>query len=203
MIEIDPNDHIERVAHKHWFLVLRDIVVLIFLVAIPVLIFAVSQWVRVDLAFTFDGATLYAKLFLLFSWLLVVWMIGWNMWTNYYLDALIITDNRIFVIEQHGLVSRTSSSFRLDRIQNIIVERKGVFETFLDFGTIELETAGEGENTRIRYLPHPYTVKKFINDMQDSALRRSQLVHTEPQTMGNTTPDATDQGAPRGRDGVS
>ena len=114
------------------------------------------------------------------------------MWTTYYLDVLIVTDKRIFDINQQGFFHRESGSFRIDRIQNITVDQKGIIQTLLDFGTIHIETAGESEEFVAPYIAGPYTIKKFINELQDQAIEKSQLVHFEndapkPDISSNTT----------------
>lgn len=145
----------------------------------PVLLFAgIETLVRLQLI-TLPGNAVYAGGFFLFAWLLIVWMIGWNTWTDYYLDVLIITDKRVFDIDQNGLFRRKSSSFRIDRIQNITVDIKGVIQTLLDFGTIRLETAGDNEDFVATYIRSPYEIKKFINELQDEASAQSTLVHMD------------------------
>ncbi len=110
------------------------------------------------------------------------------MWTDYYLDVLIITDRRIFDIDQQGLFRRESSSFRIDKIQNITVDQKGIIQTLLDFGTIRLETAGEREDFIASYITNPYEIKKFINEMQDKEDERSKLVHFDRPASESVSP---------------
>ncbi len=128
---------------------------------------------------TLTGNSVYAGAFFFFAWLFIVWMMGWNMWTDYYLDVLIITDRRIFDIEQKGLFRRTSSSFRIDNIQNVTVDQKGIIQTLLNFGTMKLETAGEREDFVAHFIADPYIIKKFVNEMQDTEVEKSKLVHFE------------------------
>lgn len=170
MIEIDKKERIVRIVRKHWFVLLGDMVVLVFLVAIPVALLFLFGLIPLDALFTFTGSEASVGSFFLFAWLLIVWMIAWHMWTDYYLDVLIVTDGRIFDIEQKGLFSRLSSSFRIDRVQNVTVDQKGIIQTLLNFGTLRIETAGEREDFVAPYISHPYEVKKFLNEMQDRAI---------------------------------
>jgi uncharacterized membrane protein YdbT with pleckstrin-like domain len=177
MIEIDPNEKILRVVRKHWFVFVGDIFVLLFAVALPMIILYLLEFIPLKAFLDFSGAQLYAEFFFLFAWLLVVWMIGWTLWSNYYLDVLIITEKRVFTIEQIGFFRRTSSSFRIDRMQNTTIHQRGIIQTLLGFGTIRLETAGEGEDFVGAFIADPYGLKKFLNELHDAALERSQLVH--------------------------
>lgn len=182
MIEIDETEKVLRVVRKHWFVLLGDIFILVFCLAVPIVLLFVFHLLPIEEIIAFSGKSFYAGGFFFFAWCLVVWIFGWNMWTDYYLDVLIITDKRIFDIDQRGLFRRTSSSFRLDRVQNITVEMKGIIQTLLDFGTVHIETAGENENFIATYVAKPYNIKKIINEMQDSEAEKSQLVHLDKNT---------------------
>ena len=192
MIEIDSSEKIMRIVRKHWFVLLSDFFVLLFFIAIPVVLLFLLQIIPIDSMLNFSGNATYAKAFFLFAWLLLVWMFGWNMWTDYYLDVLIVTNNRIFDITQEGLFKRTSSSFRIDKIQNVTVDQKGIIETLFDFGTIKLETAGEREDFVASYITNPYEIKKFVNEMQDKEDERSQLVHLDPNENKGTQSEEPD-----------
>lgn len=180
MIEIDVNEKILRVVRRHWFILVGHLLTLVLAVALPVLFLAVAAYLDLGERLHLVGSSFAAGLFFLFAWFLVVWIIGWNIWTDYYLDVLIVTDRRVFDIEQMGLFRRSSSSFRIDRIQNVTVDVKGIIQTFLDFGTLIIETAGERQEFTATYIARPYEIKKFLNDCHDEAMERSQLVHLSP-----------------------
>lgn len=177
MIEIDKSEHIIRVVRRHWFVLLGEIFVLGILFLMPIAALALFHAIPTAELIHFAGNQAYAAFFFLFAWLFIVWMMGWNMWTDYYLDVLIITDKRIFDINQIGLFRRESSSFRIDKIQNVTVNQIGIIQTLLDFGTIKLETAGESDDFTANFIANPYEIKKFINESQDREVERSQLVH--------------------------
>ncbi len=187
MIEISKSEKIVRVVRKHWFVLLGDVTMLVLFVAVPVIALFALHLLPFDSVIAFSGNQTSVEAFFFFAWIFIVWMMGWNMWTDYYLDVLIITDARIFDIEQKGLFRRTSSSFRIDKIQNVTVDQKGIIETMLDFGTLQLETAGEREDFIAHFIANPYEIKKFINELQDLEEERSKLVHFDSPTTPNTT----------------
>ncbi len=168
MVEVEQGEEIKMIVRRHWFVLVGDLFILVFMVALPGLVLFGNEFVHIDRLVGFDGAPFYSALFFLFVWLTIIWMIGWYMWMSYYLDVLIITDRRIFDIEQDGFFKRRSGSFRIDRIQDISVDVRGVIQTMLDFGTITIETAGERENFEAAYIAKPYDVKKFISTLQDT-----------------------------------
>lgn len=190
MIEIDQNEQMLRVVHRHWFVLLSDIFILIFAVAIPVVLLILLNIFPITKILSFTGSTFAAGGFFFSAWMLIVWMLAWKMWTNYYLDVLIVTDKRIFNINQQGFFHRESGSFRIDRIQNITVDQEGIIQTLLNFGTVRIETAGENDEFIAAYIANPYSIKKFVNELQDHAIEKSQLVHFEGNAF-EETPKAT------------
>ena len=177
MIEIGHEEKILRIVRRHWFALLGEAAFIITLLVMPLILMVVVSFLPVGKVLILTGAPLYAEAFLVFTWMFIVWMLGWLLWTDYYLDMLIITDKRIFDIEQLGLFSRQSGSFRMDRIQNVSVEQKGIISTLLNFGTIKIETAGETELFSATMISHPYDVKRLIDSCQDDEVERSQPVH--------------------------
>lgn len=172
MLEIDNNEQMLRIVRKHWFVLLSDLALLIVAFVIPVIPLSVFHFLPLEAIVSWSGTPAPALGFLIIAWFFVVWMLGWILWTNYYLDVLIVTNTRIFTIKQQGLFRRISSSFRIDRIQSATVDQRGILQTLLNFGTIHIETAGENEDFVGTFIARPYDLKKFINEMQDAAAER-------------------------------
>ncbi len=183
MIEIDNNERILRIVRKHWFVLLSDLFLLAACFIVPLGLVVAARLLPIGTLLSFSSSPAVAVGFFAFVWLFIVWMLGWTLWTNYYLDVLIITDKRIFTIEQEGLFRRISSSFRIDRIQNTTVDQNGIIQTLLGFGTIRIETAGENDDFIGTFIADPYAIKKFINEMQDTAIDRPHA-----QNDGTTSP---------------
>ncbi|MEO7617462.1 MAG: PH domain-containing protein [Candidatus Saccharibacteria bacterium] len=70
-------------------------------------------------------------------------------------NKLIITDMHLIQVVQRGLFSRSVSQLSMVRVQDVSAVRKGFFATILDYGTIEVETAGEVDNFVFNVAPHP------------------------------------------------
>jgi hypothetical protein len=121
MVEIDEHEQIVRIVWRHWFVLLGRILALVFAVFVPVICLFAFNLIPVDDLVTLEGSKSAAAGFFLTAWFIVIWILGWNIWTNYFLNVLLITDIRIFDIEQKGFFRRKSSSFRIDHIQNVSV----------------------------------------------------------------------------------
>ena len=71
-------------------------------------------------------------------------------------NKLIITDMHLIQVVQRGLFSRSVSQLSMARVQDVSAVRTGFFATMLDYGTIEVETAGEVDNFVFNVAPHPH-----------------------------------------------
>jgi len=189
MIEIDPQEEIIRVVRKHWFVLLSQGFFYLLMLLVPIILLVVLLELPVMASFSFSGPTMALGFFGFFLWLYLLWNALFLTLTDYLLDVLIITDRRVFEIEQHGLFKRESSTFRIDRIQDVTVEVKGIIATFLDFGDIHIHTAGEGHDFTGTMMAGPYSVKKQINEAIDHWTRESRnvTIATEPPS-GTRTP---------------
>jgi hypothetical protein len=106
------------------------------------------------------------------AWYTLTFIVGYMIWTHYYLDLWIVTDRRLIVIDQVHFFNRTISSFRLERLQDMTVSIEGILHTFLNFGTIRAQTAGAGETAFVmKGLPEPREVLSIIQKATDERLK--------------------------------
>lgn len=70
-------------------------------------------------------------------------------------NKIILTDMHLIEVVQRGLFSRSVSQLSMIRVQDVSAVRKGLFATILDYGSIEVETAGEDDNFVFNLAPHP------------------------------------------------
>ena|SRR3989344_4890670 len=89
------------------------------------------------------------------------------LWVIYYLNIQIITNERIVDITQTSLIKHTISELHLNRIQDVTAEVHGFFETFLDFGNVYVQTAGETTRFEFTKVANPTAIEKLILDLYD------------------------------------
>ena len=161
------NEKVLFEIRRHWYVLAVDSSFVVLLALIPIIVIASAGY------FGFSEQALFLIFFLSAAWLLILWSVFFIIWTNYYLDVWIITDQRIIDVEQFSLFSRDVSEFRLDRIQDITVEVKGFLPTMLKFGNIHVQTAGMGNEFHIMQTPEPYKVKDMIMREHDRAVHKA------------------------------
>ena len=171
MFDLSSDEKIVLKVHRHKLvLVFKSFFLILFILLPPVLFWFGGQ----------TGAIKSNQLALFLSVysaiLLIGWMIFFIIWTDYYLDVLIVTDKRIIDIEQRGFFKREVSTVRLESIEDITINVSGVVATFLDYGTLKLQTAAENREFIIYDVPHPNKVKSTIYELQNKQIQAPKSV---------------------------
>ncbi len=107
------------------------------------------------------------------AYYLFLWLFFTFAWVDYYLDIWIVTEERIINVEQVGLFNRVISEQRLLRVQDVTSEVRGLFPTFLNYGHVFVQTAGERERFVFEQVPEPDLVKKVVLQAQERVVAES------------------------------
>ncbi len=91
-------------------------------------------------------------------------------WIDYYLDVTIVTEHRLVDIHQNGLFNHRVSEQSLLRVQDVTVRMQGPYQTFFQYGTVYVETAGEAPNFTMRNLPKPMHVANTIVELHNELI---------------------------------
>ena len=137
----------------------------VLLLAVP----AVLYWLigRLFPAFL-EGAISFPILVLMGSlFYLSVILFFFTYFITFYLDLLVVTNDRLLHIEQEGLFARTISELDLYRIQDITSEVKGIFPSVFNYGDLLIQTAGAVEEFKITNIPHPEALRQTILDLAE------------------------------------
>lgn len=170
------GEQVLLVVHKHWAsLVLQGLFVLVpgILVA-AIVLFTRAQTTNADIA-------LHAFLTLLVPLtFLVIWIILTALWTMHYLDALVITDRRLFYYAQESLASHSVNEWDISgaRFGSRV---SGALQSLLHFGTLVIQT--QGQEDVIDDIPDPEGVCAVIlkqgdsfRELQDTARKQVELL---------------------------
>ena len=156
---LSTEEKVLKVSHRHWFDILMHFASIIALMGMVFLSFVALPAFFPDLL-----ASEYGRFFLFIENTIVLlsWIYFFLIWFDVWFDTWIITDDRIINIEQSGLFSREVSELKLARVQDVSVEVHGFFQTFLNYGDVHIQSAGEEERFQFRSVPDPYGVKNII-----------------------------------------
>lgn len=160
LINLEDGEKILLEVRRHMFILYGKL-------ALILIFFFVSLTVAPGISTVIDRITdgTYGSIvtgFFFLLWCLFLWVLFFFYWTDYYLDVWIITNKRIFDIEQKGVFRRDVSVTRLEQVQDVTVSIDGVFATFMHFGNIHIHTAGSEVDFIIRNAANPMFVKDTI-----------------------------------------
>ena len=159
-LHFQDGEVVLQVVRKHWFALLSD--------SIGVLLAAIAPFIIIPLIAPYVNANPAFIVFIISLWLLIALAMLFTVWTNYYLDIWIVTDKRIINIDQLHLFNRNVSTLRMERVQDIKVEKYGIFSTIFDFGNLQVQTAGpESSFYYINGIPNPSKIRNTILEQVD------------------------------------
>lgn len=176
------NEEIITVIRRHWF----DILAQLFLVFLMIAFIFLSLTYLPLLFPVLSTSSAHALfIFLENSFAMITWAIFFLIWIDYYFDVWIITTHRVVDIDQKGLFIRTVSELEFDKIQDVTTEVKGVIPTFLNFGNVYVQTAGERERFIFRQVPNPYAIKDLLMNLEEreEKSRLTRKAHVEAEEL--------------------
>ena len=157
--DIAENEEIIKVVHRNWFYIFEQfLIVLVMFFVLAIALFAIPQLFPVLSEGIFFNLFLFGES----TFLLGLWIFGFFIWIDYYFDIWIVTSERIINIEQQGMFSRKVSELNYAKIQDVTSHVQGFIPTMLNFGDVEVQTAGEEENFIFRTVSDPYAIKNLI-----------------------------------------
>jgi len=162
-LEKHEGEQIIMVVRRHWFNILQNLLSVLIMAALLVASFLYFPFLFPSLSqHSLNGLFLFGET----VFAMVIWIIFFLIWIDYYFDVWIVTNRRIINVEQKGLFSREVSELKLEKIQDISTEVLGVIPTFLNYGDVYIQTAAEQERFLFRRVPDPYRIKDVIMGLQ-------------------------------------
>jgi hypothetical protein len=175
-IQLEPDEKIITIVHRHWFVIFSQAVGVAVITLAPLL-----AWILVGTLATQNTTSIqidlsaYTSYFFYFYsiWLLLNWVTLAHMWTTHHLDIWVVTNRRIIRIDQVSLFRRKIGSFRLEKLQDVNIEIDGLIATFLDYGSVDAQTASgsHDDDFKTTYIPHPGVLKSIILKAADERMK--------------------------------
>lgn len=160
--KLEPNEYIILIARRHWFKPVVETLAVLFSLLIPLffssLIFALPNYSEQV------GNASILSIIIILSWFFVAWNIAFVIWTNHFLDVLIVTNLHVIDIEQIGLWHREISTLQLSKIQDISSRTEGIIASLLNYGTLEIQSAGSLTNFIVKGIQKPDLLRQKMNE---------------------------------------
>ena len=171
MIELRKNEEVWTIKRRHPVVLAISLIPVSLFLIITILLMFLVCCINIDIPEMIiniipgDDIVL-TVLYILSLSLIILWQISVVVFVNYYLDCWIITNERTISTELKTLFSRNVSSISHNRIQDITVEVKGFLQTFLNYGNLQIQTAGKFHEFIFKEIPEPYKTKELIFNAQ-------------------------------------
>jgi len=143
-------------TRRHWLVLFSPIVSGLMASFLPFIIIVIGAQLLVK----YNLSGLFTLLWIIY--LMMIWFFIFYKLTMHSLDTWIVTDERIIDISQIGLFSRKVSELHLTSIEDISVHTKGVLQSYLDFGNVEIQTAANAQRFLFEEIPKPIIIKDKI-----------------------------------------
>jgi len=164
MITLFKDEEIILIQRKYWLSFVLESIPLILIAILPFILFIFIKVLSLpqDIKSIFLNYSSY-YFFFTFNLIFILWLFLGTLWTNYYLDILIITNKRIIDIEQIGLFARDEAEINFEKIQDVRIEIVGFLPSLLKFGNIYIQSAAENREFILKDFHNPYKIKDIIN----------------------------------------
>jgi len=141
---------------RHWFVLIAPFFAFVVLAIFPIVLYLFVS----DFFVKFDLVALYWFLIAIYF---VIWWVGLFYRLMFYLlDVWIVTDYRIIDSRQLGFFNRKVAEARIYKVQDVTTKIVGLFNTILDFGDVEIQTAGTDRNFMFKQVPDPKNVRDAV-----------------------------------------
>jgi len=154
--EKSDNEVIYTALRPHWFTNVPWIFLTIIMLLAPIIIKTVPI-----------KPILSSNIFslILIFWYLVTFTFSLEKFISWYFNIFIITNMRVIDIDVHNLLDRKFAEAQICMIQDLSYKVSGVSQTFLNYGSIKIETAGESPDITFEKIAAPGKVMKLLQGL--------------------------------------
>lgn len=186
-LTLDKDEVIVYEVRRHWVILAAKLLSILFFAFAPV--FAYAVLISLPITVRADGNPIMLYLFMYMLWLLIAWIGAVVVWTDYFLDVLIITSKRLIRVEQHGLFSREISYLDLQNIQDVKTSVHGLIATSMNFGNLTVQTAAQHREFMITSIADPFGTRDRLNQ----AITLYHKEHPHTYVFAGDSPSALEQ----------
>ncbi len=166
---LQDNEQVLLICRRHWIYLWPRIALMTLFAIVP----PIAAGIVLRRGGWLDGTA--AKVFWIAS---VVYLIYWGVrifldWYRYHNDIWVITNQRLIDSNKTNPFNLKMSTADLVNIQDMTVERDGIFRTMLDYGDIVCQTAADVQEFRLTGIPDPRDVQLLVDKERDRERMRS------------------------------
>ncbi|HIA92079.1 TPA: hypothetical protein EYO12_03115 [Candidatus Saccharibacteria bacterium] len=171
ILNIDPSETVDFEVRRHpvGLIPIYGSGVFIIALLIGIALLARSSGLGADFPDFFKGAMF---LMVVFAVSVLVAIGTYIAARIYRTNELIVTSENLVQILQTSLFSSAVSQLSLEKVQDVTAIKRGFFASVFNFGTIQVETAGETANFAFRLAKDPVVAAKQINEAHEKFIKK-------------------------------
>ncbi len=85
----------------------------------------------------------------------------------WFFNIYIITDERVIDVDFYNLLFKRMSEAKIEKIEDMTATNSGLLQSVVDFGSLNIQTAGEVPEIEFEKIPHPSRVQKLLSELID------------------------------------
>jgi len=166
----EPGEETLMVIRKHWLVYGKPT-----LKAFGLLLLLFGFWIAQANYFQQWQGTAIINILTIFSsiFALIILAYLYVHWVNYYFDLTILTNQRMLFVNQKRIFAREVSELNFLKVQDTKVDVSGILQTYMNFGNVLVETAGESPNFSLDHIANPHEVANKIMDQCERLMDRT------------------------------
>jgi hypothetical protein len=169
----DPDEELVADVRKHWIghlaIWATGIFAALLLISLTfaTLMFAKGSGYALDAGMLslLSLIVLVVAILIIFATVIADWVYGKS--------HMLITNENIIEMRQISLFSTKTSHLNMINIEDVSVRKKGILQTLLNYGTLNVQTAGELENFNFTNAPTPDSYRRYIIQAHEAAVAKT------------------------------
>lgn len=163
IIKIKSYEKVVYILRRHGITFFPYLAIFIAILLIPVAVYILFASAFTD---TMQNPNTYTLMIIVASaYYLSTFLFFYSFFVEFYLDAWIITNDRLVDVHQISLFARTVAEVDLYQIQDVSSEVHGFFPTVFNYGNIYLQTAGPIPKFIIHNVHRPDKLREAIIEL--------------------------------------
>jgi len=163
---LEPGEKVLRIIHRHWIDLLPSFTSAAFLAILAVGVVVIDTRFSSDIPFSH---------LMVLSLALAILAVGAMIFLVsiyvYNRNVLIFTSVHLIEVEQLGIVNRTISQVNFTRVQDVTATRDGILATILNYGNVEIQSAGREDKFLFRTAPNPEAIADASREAHEQSMR--------------------------------
>lgn len=90
----------------------------------------------------------------------------------YRLNVVYVTNEKIAQVNYMSLFNREVNQLNIGNVEDVTISQRGVFAYLFDYGSLQIETAGELPSKQFTYVPKPHEKSQIIIDAHESYVEK-------------------------------